>query len=163
MARVALTLNVNGQDYAVEVPPDRFLLDVLRQDLGFTGTKESCREGECGVCTVSIDGKIVNSCLILAVSARGKEIVTVEGIAGPDQPLHPVQEAFVACGGVQCGFCTPGFIVAAKALLDENADPTEAAIREYLAGNLCRCTGYSGIVDAVQMAARRLKAAGQEV
>lgn len=164
MAKVALTLNVNGQEYAVEVPADRILLDVLRQDLGFTGTKESCREGECGVCTVLLDGKIVNSCLTLAVWCRGKQIVTVEGIAGPGQELHPVQEAFVACGGVQCGFCTPGFVVAAKALLDENPDPSEDEIREYLAGNLCRCTGYNGIIDALQAAARRLKSpARQEV
>jgi len=164
VAKVALTLNVNGQEYAVEVPADRILLDVLRQDLGFTGTKESCREGECGVCTVLLDGKIVNSCLTLAVWCRGKQIVTVEGIAGPGQELHPVQEAFVACGGVQCGFCTPGFVVAAKALLDENPDPSEDEIREYLAGNLCRCTGYNGIIDALQAAARRLKSpARQEV
>lgn len=133
MAKMALMLNVNEQEYHVEVASHRILLDVLREELGLTGTKESCREGECGVCTILLDGKVVNSCLILAASARGKKITTVEGIAS-GQALHPVQSAFVDCHGVQCGFCTPGFIVAAKALLDENSDPSEAEIREYLAG-----------------------------
>jgi carbon-monoxide dehydrogenase small subunit len=157
MATMALTLNVNNQEYNVEVPSHRILLDVLREELGFTGTKESCREGECGVCTILLDGKIVNSCLMLAASARGKKITTVEGIAD-GQALHPVQSAFVDCHGSQCGFCTPGFIVAAKALIDENSDPSELEIREYLAGNLCRCTGYNGIVDAVQKAASQVRA-----
>lgn len=159
--KVALTLNVNGQSYTVEVPPHKLLLDVLREEIGLTGTKESCREGECGVCTVLLDGKIVNSCLVLAASAAGKQVVTVEGIAETGC-LHPVQQAFIDKAGVQCGFCTPGFMVAAKALLDENPAPTEAQIREYLAGNLCRCTGYNGIVDGVLQAAEQGKAAGRK-
>lgn len=158
--KMALTLTVNGQEYRVEVPAHKLLLDLLREDLGLMGTKESCREGECGACSVLLDGKLVNSCLVLAVAASGKTILTVEGIAEGDH-LHPIQQAFIDKGGVQCGFCTPGFMVATKALLAENPDPTEAEIREYLAGNLCRCTGYNGIVDAVRQAAEELKAAKQ--
>lgn len=153
MARIPVTLNVNGQRYDLEIPPHRLLLDVLRNDLGLTGTKESCREGECGSCTVLVDGKAVNSCLYLAAAAQGKEIVTIEGLA-KDGVLDPVQQAFVETGGTQCGFCTPGFILTAKALLRENPSPTEAEVRAYLAGNLCRCTGYNHIVDAVLVAAR---------
>ncbi|RFU65154.1 (2Fe-2S)-binding protein [Peribacillus glennii] len=156
MTKVPLPLKVNGSDYYVEIEPHRTLLDVLREDLGFTGTKESCREGECGVCTVSLDNKTINSCLLPAVAARGKEIITVEGIAASEE-LHPIQKAFVDCHGLQCGFCTPGFIMSAKALLDENENPTEEEIRSYLAGNLCRCTGYNGIVDAVKQAASELR------
>jgi carbon-monoxide dehydrogenase small subunit len=156
MTKVPLTLKVNGGDYQVEVEPHRMLLDVLREELGFTGTKESCREGECGVCTVLLDNKTINSCLLPAVAARGKEITTVEAIADRHH-LHPIQKAFVDCHGVQCGFCTPGFIMSTKALLEENNDPTEEEIRNYLAGNLCRCTGYNGIVDAVLQAASELR------
>ncbi|WP_078429255.1 (2Fe-2S)-binding protein [Alkalihalobacterium alkalinitrilicum] len=156
MAKVPLTLKINGSDYHIEVEPHRILLDVLREELGFSGTKECCREGECGVCTVTLDNKSVNSCLLPAVAAGGKEITTVESVAEGDK-LHPIQKAFVDCHGLQCGFCTPGFIMSTKSLLEENDDPTEEEIRNYLAGNLCRCTGYNGIVDAVQQAASELR------
>lgn len=153
MAKVPVSLLVNGERYDLEVAPQHLLLDVLREQLGLTGTKESCREGECGSCTVLLDGKPINSCLYLAVAAQGKEIITVEGLA-KDGKLDPVQAAFAVTGGTQCGYCTPGFIMSARALLDENPNPSEAEIREYLAGNLCRCTGYNHIVDAVLQAAR---------
>lgn len=155
--RVRLT--VNGQPYELEVAPHRVLVDVLREELGLTGTKESCREGECGACTMIIDGKAVNSCLVLAVWADGKSIETVEGLAAGGR-LHPVQTAFAQNAAVQCGFCTPGFLMATKALLDEVPDPTEDEIRAALANNICRCTGYRQIVSAVQSAARALKEGG---
>lgn len=148
-----LTLNVNGETYVVEhVPVSRTLLQVLRDDLGLTGTKEGCGEGDCGACTVIMDGKAVNSCLVLAAEAEGKAVVTVEGLV-KDGKLHPLQQAFVDEGAVQCGFCTPGMLMSAKALLDVNPSPTEAEIRTTLSGNLCRCTGYVRIVSAVQKAA----------
>lgn len=153
MAKVPVTLSVNGETYELEIQPHRLLLDVLREDLRLTGTKESCREGECGSCTVLLDGAPINSCLFLAIAAQGKEITTVEGLA-KDGCLDPVQAGFARSGGVQCGFCTPGFIMSARALLNENPNPTEAEIRAYLAGNICRCTGYNHIVDAVLLAAR---------
>jgi aerobic-type carbon monoxide dehydrogenase small subunit (CoxS/CutS family) len=151
-----LTLTVNGEPYLLErVPVSRSLLHVLRDDLGLTGTKEGCGEGDCGACTVLLDGKAVNSCLVLAVEAEGKEITTVEGLAKGGK-LHPLQQAFVDEGAVQCGFCTPGMLLSAKALLDANPKPTELEIRTSLAGNLCRCTGYVRIVSAVQKAAQAL-------
>lgn len=156
MAKTELTLNIDGQDHQIEVEPHHILLDVLRNKLGFTGTKVCCREGECGVCTVILDGKIVDSCLLPAVAARGKKIVTVSGLAKQGH-LDPVQQAFVDCDGLQCGFCTPGFVLATKALLEENSNPTEEEIRNYLVGNICRCTGYNGIVNAVQKAAADLR------
>ena len=159
MTKMPVRLTVNGQLYEVEVEPHRVLVDVLREELGLTGTKESCREGECGACTVIIDGKAVNSCLVLAVWADGKSIETVEGLATGGR-LHPVQTAFAQNAAVQCGFCTPGFLMATKALLDEVPDPTEDEIRAALAGNICRCTGYRQIVAAVQSAARTLKEGG---
>ena len=152
MSKLPLTLQVNGQEYRLAVEPHRFLLDVLRDDLGLLGTKECCDEGECGACTVLLDGRAVDSCLLLAVQARGRAITTVEGLARGRQ-LHPLQQAFLETGAVQCGFCTAGLLLAGKALLDENPAPSADEIRAGLAGNLCRCTGYSQIVRAVQQAA----------
>ena len=148
MTRIQIDLDVNGQPYRVEVPPGAYLLDVLRDDLGLQGTKEACAEGECGACTVLVDGKAVDSCILFAAQADGRAITTVEGL-GQGGELHPVQQAFADLGAVQCGFCTPGFVVAATGLLAENPGPTTAEIREGLAGNLCRCTGYTNIVRAV--------------
>lgn len=150
-----ITLNVNGKEYELAVAPERTLTQVLRDDLGLFGTKEGCGVGDCGACTVIMDGKPVNSCLILAVQAAGSEITTIEGIFGPDG-LHPVQKAFVDFGAIQCGFCTPGMILSAKSLLDTNPEPTEDEIRQALSGNLCRCTGYQKIVEAVQEAAKTM-------
>ena len=151
-----LTFNVNGEPYELEhVPVNRTLLQVLRDDLGLTGTKEGCGEGDCGACTVLLDGKAVNSCLVLAAEVDGREVTTVEGLAKSGK-LHPLQQAFVDEGAVQCGFCTPGMLMSAKALLDVTPLPTENEIRTALAGNLCRCTGYVRIVSAVQKAAQTI-------
>jgi len=147
-----IKLTVNGQEYEVAVEPNRSLLDVLRDDLELTGTKKGCETGDCGACTVIMDGKPVNSCLVLAVSAKDKDILTIEGVAQGGK-LHPVQEAFINYGAIQCGYCTPGMILSAKALLDENPHPTEWEVREAIAGNLCRCTGYVKIVQAILAAA----------
>jgi len=135
------------------VEPRQSLLQLLREELHLTGTKEGCSEGECGACTVLLDGRTVDSCLIFALEAQGREVTTIEGLAQGDQ-LHPVQKTFAEYGAVQCGFCTPGMILAAKALLDSNPHPTEAEIRQGISGNLCRCTGYVKIVEAIQAAAR---------
>jgi aerobic carbon-monoxide dehydrogenase small subunit len=143
-----LSLKVNGEAYALEVDPRRTLLEVLRNELNLTGTKEGCGNGECGACTVLLDGRPANACLVLALQARGKEITTIEGLSR-DGTLHPLQEAFISRGAVQCGFCTPGMILSAKALLDRNPRPGEREVREALTGNLCRCTGYQKIVEAV--------------
>jgi carbon-monoxide dehydrogenase small subunit len=148
-----ITLTVNGTPYEVAIEPRHSLLQLLREELHLTGTKEGCSEGECGACTVLLDGKTVDSCLIFALEAQGRDITTIEGLAQGDQ-LHPVQKAFAEYGAVQCGFCTPGMILAAKALLDSNPHPTEADIRQGISGNLCRCTGYVKIVEAIQAAAR---------
>jgi carbon-monoxide dehydrogenase small subunit len=145
---VPINISVNGEEYGLEVKPNRVLLDVLREDIGFTGTKKGCGLGKCGACTVLLDGRPVHSCLILAPQVDGKEITTIEGIAG-EEP-HVLQNAFVEKGAVQCGFCTPGMINTAKALLDTNPDPGEAEIKLAIAGNLCRCTGYNQIVSAIQ-------------
>jgi len=150
-----INLTVNNQPYRLSVPPHRTLLDVIREDLGLTGTKEGCGLGECGACTVLIDGRAVNSCLVLAAEADGKEITTVEGLADGDK-LHPIQQAFVDHGGLQCGFCTPGMILSAKALLDENPTPTEEEIKQGIAGNLCRCTGYAKIIESIKAAAENM-------
>jgi carbon-monoxide dehydrogenase small subunit len=148
-----MTLTVNGTPYEVAIEPQQSLLQLLREELHLTGTKEGCSEGECGACTVLLDGKTVDSCLIFALEAQGREVTTIEGLAQGDQ-LHPVQKAFAEYGAVQCGFCTPGMILAAKALLDSNPHPTELEIRQGISGNLCRCTGYVKIVEAIQAAAR---------
>jgi aerobic carbon-monoxide dehydrogenase small subunit len=150
---------VNGQQYETIIEPHMLLIDVLRDNLGLTGTKYGCGAGDCAACTVLLDGKPVFSCLTLAVAAKGKSILTIEGMAGPDG-LHPIQQAFVDKGAIQCGFCTPGMILTVKALLDENIEPTRADIKTFLGGNLCRCTGYVKIVDAVEAAAAALKNGG---
>jgi carbon-monoxide dehydrogenase small subunit len=147
---------LNGQPIAIEVKPWRTLLEMIREDLNLTGTKEGCGHGECGSCTVMMGGKTVNSCLVPALEADGQEILTIEGLSEAGN-LHPIQEAFVENSGMQCGFCTPGMIISAKALLDRNPDPSEEEIRETLAGNFCRCTGYTKIVESIGAAARALR------
>jgi carbon-monoxide dehydrogenase small subunit len=147
-------LTVNGAAHEIEVPTYRTLLDCLRYDLGLTGSKEGCGVGVCGACTVLLDGKMISSCIALAVFVDGREVTTVEGLAD-DERLHPVQQAFMDAGGFQCGICTPGQVVAAKALLDANPTPSEADIKEWMLGNLCRCTGYYKIVESVRAAAQR--------
>jgi carbon-monoxide dehydrogenase small subunit len=143
-----LVLTVNDEDHEIEVEPKRLLLHALRDDIGLTGTKEGCSIGVCGACSVIVDGRLVSSCLTLAVACRGKKVETIEGLA-KDGRLHPLQQAFIEFGGFQCGICTPGQIMAAKALLDENPRPTEEEVREWMSGNLCRCTGYYKIFDSV--------------
>ncbi|MEW5921363.1 MAG: (2Fe-2S)-binding protein [Bacillota bacterium] len=144
-----LELTVNGYHYQVQVEPDETLLDMLREQLKLTGTKSGCNKGECGACTVIMNGMAVNSCLVPALQARHAEILTIEGLSKGEE-LHPIQEAFLASGAVQCGYCTPGMILSVKALLDNNPKPTVAEIQEGISGNLCRCTGYEQIVQAVQ-------------
>ena len=156
MALHEITVTVNGETEQVVVPSNRTLLGMLREDLAFTGTKNGCAAGECGACTVMMDGEPVNSCMVLAVECDGAEIVTIEGLAH-DGHLHPVQEAIVETGGVQCGFCTPGILIASHALLERNPDPDEYEIREALVGNLCRCTGYVRIIEAVHEAAKMME------
>ncbi len=151
MSEHRLHLRVNGQAYELTVPADRFLLDVLRNDLELLGTKEACDEGECGACTVLVDGRAVDSCIFLALQADGADVRTVEGLA-VDGQLDPLQQAFIDEGAVQCGYCTAGMLMSAKALLDENPDPDESQIRAALEGNLCRCTGYDAIIRAVKTA-----------
>lgn len=146
-------LKINGRDYRVEAPAGVTLLEILREYLGLTGTKEGCGEGECGTCTVILDGLAVNSCLLPAAKAEGGEVITIEGLSGPSGDLHPLQEAFIHEGAVQCGYCTPGMIMSAKALLDHNPRPSREEIKTALAGNLCRCTGYAKIIRAVEKAA----------
>jgi aerobic carbon-monoxide dehydrogenase small subunit len=149
-------LNINDENYEVIARPRESLLDVLRNKLKLTGTKIGCNEGDCGACTVIMDGRTVNACLVLAVEAEDHKILTIEGLAkGPE--LHPLQEAFVKHGGFQCGYCTPRMLLSAKALLDENPDPTEAEIRKGISGNLCRCTGYAKIVESVKEAGRSMR------
>jgi aerobic carbon-monoxide dehydrogenase small subunit len=150
--RIAVT--VNGETYEKEVSPSKSLLNFLRTDLNLTGTKEGCGEGECGACTVVLAGRLVDSCLILAVEADGGEIETIEGISRNGR-LHPLQKAFAEMGAAQCGFCTPGMLMAAKYLLDHNPSPTTEQVSQAVAGNLCRCTGYGTIVDAILSAARK--------
>jgi aerobic carbon-monoxide dehydrogenase small subunit len=158
---VKIRCTVDGVAVRAEAPPMLRLLDLLRDRVGRTGTKEGCGEGECGACAVLLDGELVNSCLVPACQADGREVLTVEGLAGPDGELHPLQQAFWETGGAQCGICTPGMLLAGVALLDRESSPDEAAIREALAGNLCRCTGYVKIVEAVALAARRQRGAGR--
>lgn len=145
-----LTFILNGKEINLQAAPDLFLIDILREKLGLTGTKKGCGKGDCGACSVLIDGKLANSCLVMAVQIQGKEVLTIEGLASGDK-LHPIQEAFINAGAVQCGYCTPGMVLAAKAILDENPNPSEEEIKTGLSGNLCRCTGYSKIIKAVEM------------
>ena len=145
---------INGKKTSIEAPPGETLLYTLRR-AGFKSVKNGCEEGECGACAVILDGRLVNSCLVLAGSVEGKNITTVEGLGTPDAP-HPIQVAFADAGAVQCGYCTPGMVLAAKALLDKEPDPTEEAIREAISGNLCRCTGYVKIVEAIRAAAKAM-------
>jgi carbon-monoxide dehydrogenase small subunit len=152
MAFHRITLTVNGEPEQVDVPSNLTLLGLLREKLALTGTKNGCTAGECGACTVLMDGEPVNSCMVLAVECNGAEIITVEGLA-QDGQLHPVQQALIDSGGVQCGFCTPGVLVTARALLDRNPHPSEEEICEALVGNLCRCTGYVRIIQGIQQAA----------
>ncbi len=156
MTTIRVQLNVNGRSYLLDTPAARTLLEVLREDLGLTGAKDACGgEGECGACTVLMDGAPVNSCLVLIGQADGRRIVTIEGLSENGRP-HPIQKAFVEAGAVQCGYCTPGAVIASKALLDRVPHPSDEQIREALAGNLCRCTGYSKILAAVHLAAEEL-------
>ena len=154
-----LKVNVNGIDYEREVPAHLRLLDFIRDELGLKGTKEGCGEGECGACTVIMDGRAVDSCLVMAFQCEGKSITTIEGVQR-EEGLHPVQQAFLEVGAVQCGYCIPGMVLSAKALLDQNLSPSEGDIKEAISGNLCRCTGYDKMFKAVEMAAKTM---GQEV
>ncbi len=156
-----VTLRINGERHELAVEPYRSLLDVLRGEAGLTGTKKGCDVGDCGACTVILDGKPVNSCLVLGVEAQDRDVVTIEGLQRSPGALHPIQESFIRSGGAQCGFCTPGMIMMAKALLDENPDPSEEEIRFGIAGNICRCTGYTKIVAAIQAAAKQIRANGR--
>jgi carbon-monoxide dehydrogenase small subunit len=153
-----MTFNVNEEQYTVRVDIRRTLLEMLRETLGLTGTKEMCNKGDCGGCTVIMDGRPILSCLTLAIEAQGKKITTIEGLAD-GYTLHPIQQAFVDAGAIQCGYCTPGFIMSAKALLDRHPHPTEDEIKEGIANNICRCTGYVQIVEAIQTAAKAMKGA----
>jgi len=153
VAKRRIRLKVNGELKELDVEPWRTLLEVLREDLGLTSVKEGCGTGDCGSCTVILNGRAVNSCLVLAVDADGGEVLTVEGLSNGSE-LHPLQKAFIKHGAIQCGFCTPGMIMAAKALLDENPNPSPEEVKEALSGNICRCAGYSNIVKAVLAAAR---------
>jgi len=148
MKKYNLKINVNGVDYSLRVDARQSLLDLIRDQLDLTGVKKGCESGACGACTVLMDGMAVKSCLVLALQAEGRKILTIEGLA-PDGELHPLQKSFIEKWAIQCGYCTPGMILTSKALLDENPNPGEDEIRSYLAGNLCRCTGYQKIVEAV--------------
>ena len=155
-----ISININQKDYQIDVESHHTLLQVLRDQLDITGSKECCGVGECGACTILLDGKAVNACLILAVEADDAEVVTIEGLGGPEN-LSPMQKAFEDAGAVQCGFCTPGMIMAAQYLININPDPTEEDVRAGLAGNLCRCTGYARIIDAVLLAAKQVQGKAQ--
>ena len=157
MAKTHIQTTVNGEHVEFLCEPHESLLEVLREHLGLTGTKEGCLTGDCGACTVNMDGRIVCSCLVFAAEAAGAEIDTIEGVA-KDQKLHPVQQQLLEHAGLQCGICTPGVVMAAKSLLEQNNDPSEQEIRYYMSGNLCRCTGYDKIVRAIQAAASEVRA-----
>ncbi len=148
-----VSFKINGKKVTLDAAPEARLLDVIREDLGLTGTKEGCSKGECGACSVIVDGDLVDSCIFPVAQAEGREITTIEGLS-PGGKLHPIQKAFIDAGAVQCGFCTPGMVLAAKALLDKKSDPSDADIKEALSGNLCRCTGYTKIKNAVKKASR---------
>ena len=160
MEKVRITFRINGKDIELEVDPGKMLLDVLRDQTGLTGTKRGCSRGDCGACTVIMDGKAILSCLTPVLQASGREIVTVEGLAH-DGRLHPLQEAFLECGAVQCGFCTPGMLLSAKAFLEQNPSPTRPEVRAAISGNLCRCTGYTKIVDAIILASASMRGKGR--
>ncbi len=153
-------LKVNGTDHELDIPARRLLVDCIRYDIGLTGTKEGCSVGVCGSCAVLVDGEMFASCITLAVAVDGSEITTIEGIA-ENGKLHPVQQAFIDNGGFQCGICTPGQVIAAKSLLDENPNPTEDEIKQWMMGNLCRCTGYYGILNSVAAAAKEMSGGGK--
>ena len=155
MFNIKVSINVNGINYTKNIDSTTRLIDFIREDLKLKGTKEGCGEGECGACTVIVNGKAINSCLMLASSAAGKNVITIEGVSDKDK-LHPIQEAFMEVGAVQCGYCTPGMILSAKALLDEKPNADEEEIKEALSGNLCRCTGYKKIIQAVILAKDKL-------
>ncbi len=156
MKEITLNLTVNQNKYNFKVKSNKRLLDVLRDDLNFTGVKEGCGVGECGACTIIMDGEIVNSCMILAGQADGSEIITIEDLES-EQGLHPIQAAFIEAGAVQCGFCTPGMVLSTLNLLEENQNPTREEVKDGLAGNFCRCTGYKQIIDAVMLAAEKMR------
>jgi carbon-monoxide dehydrogenase small subunit len=156
--KVHVTTSVNGDEYEFLCEPQQTLLDILRDELTLTGTKEGCATGDCGACSVMLDGQLVCSCLVLAVEAEGKEVDTIEGMAQGDE-LHPLQRKFLELNGLQCGICTPGILVAARALLDRNPDPSESEVRFWLAGNLCRCTGYDKVIRSVLAAAAEMRGA----
>ena len=159
MQTKTITTTVNGEVYTREIPVAMTLAEYIREELLLTGTKIGCNEGECGACTVLLDGDAVNSCMVLAVDADGHDILTIEGLG--KGTLHPLQESFIEVGAIQCGFCTPGMLLSAKALLDQNPNPTKNEIRKALEGNLCRCTGYNRIIEAVELAAKNNKGAKQ--
>jgi len=161
MKKSQIKIKVNGEWHELTVPNKKTLLEVIREDLHLTGTKKMCDTGECGSCTVLMDGMAVNSCIVLAMDANGKEITTIENL-GQIGKLHPIQEEFVAKGAIQCGFCTPGMILSAKALLDRNSNPTELEVKTAISGNFCRCTGYVRIVNAILSAAERLRSENDE-
>ena len=154
MSTVKISFKLNGRDMKVEVLPNTLLVDLLRDILGLKGTKVGCREGECGACTVLLDGEAVNSCILPAAKVGGKTVVTIEGLMKENGALHPIQQAFISEGAVQCGFCTPGMILNAKALLDKNPEPSDGEIRQGISGVLCRCTGYRKIVQAIKTASQ---------
>lgn len=158
MNKLKITTTINGESYVREVPANMTLVEFIRDELHLNGTKEGCDEGECGACTILFDGRPINSCLVLANEANGHSILTIEGMAD-DGRLHPIQEAFLEAGAVQCGYCTPGMILSAKAVLDEFPNPTEAQIRTGIEGNICRCTGYNRIVSAIMLAAKKINEA----
>lgn len=152
---IKVNIRVNGESYERNINPSLRLIDFLRDEIKLKGTKEGCGEGECGACTVIMDGNIVNSCIVLAASANGSEITTIEGVSGAE--LHPIQEAFLEAGAVQCGYCIPGMVLSTKALLDRNLDASEEEIKEGISGNLCRCTGYTKIIEGVKLAQNKMK------
>ncbi len=156
MTQHLVKTNVNGKEVSLTVDSNERLIDMIRNKLNLTGTKEGCGKGDCGSCVVIVDGKTVNACLMLAAQAHGKKILTIEGLGSPEE-LHPIQESFIEKGAVQCGFCIPGMIITAKNFLDQNPNPTREEIREAISGNLCRCTGYVKIVDAVEAAAKKMR------
>jgi carbon-monoxide dehydrogenase small subunit len=159
--KTLISFVLNGQKTEIAVEPQLLLVDMLRNQLGLTGTKIGCGEGDCGACTILLDGKNVNSCLILAIQVNGHDVLTVEGLGSYDK-LHPLQEAFIAEGAVQCGFCTPGMLLSAKSLLDENPQPTRQQIAKHISGNLCRCTGYAKIINAIEKVSTGKKTCGGE-